>query len=145
MKAVIQRVKKAAVFVKNKKISQIKKGCLVFLAIEKIDEKKQADWLARKIVNLRFLNDNFAKMNYSLKQKNQEVLVVSQFTLAAFCQKGNRPDFSFAANKEKGKELYNYFIEKIRKEGIRVKSGKFGALMEVKLTNDGPVTFILEK
>lgn len=144
MKAVIQRVKKAKVFVKGKVISQIGSGFLVFLGISRDDTFKQVDWLAKKIVNLRIMSDEADKMNKSLKEIKGQLLVVSQFTLYGDCRKGNRPSFIKAAEPIKAEEFYNLFIDKARELGVEVKSGVFGAMMEIELINDGPVTIIIE-
>lgn len=144
MKAVVQRVKKAKVFVKGKVISQIGSGFLVFLGISRDDTIKQVDWLAKKIVNLRIMSDEADKMNKSLKETKGQLLVVSQFTLYGDCRKGNRPSFIKAAGPTKAKEFYNLFIDKARELGVEVKAGVFGAMMEIELINDGPVTIIIE-
>lgn len=144
MKAVVQRVKKAKVFVKGKVVSQIGSGFLVFLGISRDDTIKQVDWLAKKIVNLRIMSDEADKMNKSLKETKGQLLVVSQFTLYGDCRKGNRPSFIKAAEPTKAKEFYNLFIDKSRELGVEVKSGVFGAMMEIELINDGPVTIIVE-
>jgi len=145
MRAVVQRVKKAKVFVNNKIISQINSGFLVFLGIAQDDTEKELDWLVKKIVNLRIMADEKNKMNKSLKETNGELLVVSQFTLYGDCQKGNRPSFIKAADHKKAEKLYNLFINKTKSLGIKVKSGIFGAMMQANLINDGPVTIIVDR
>ena len=144
MKLVIQRVKNAKVEVENKIVGEIDKGFMVLLGVKKGDTTKEADYLARKLCNLRVFEDENEKMNLSLKDVNGELLVVSQFTLYGDCRKGRRPSFSSAARPEVATKLYEEFIEKARKENIVTKTGKFGAHMMVDLTNDGPVTILLE-
>lgn len=144
MKAVVQRVKKAKVSVNNKIISQIGHGFLVFLGIAQNDTEKQVDWLANKIVNLRIMSDEKGKMNKSLKETNGQLLIVSQFTLYGDCRKGNRPSFTQAADPVKAEKLYNLFIKRVKSLGVKVKSGIFGAMMEIELINDGPVTIIVQ-
>lgn len=144
MKLVIQRVANAQVEVNNKIIGQIGKGFLVLLGVTHEDNKENADYLVKKLLNLRIFPDENYKMNLSLKDVDGELLVVSQFTLYADCQKGNRPSFVEAAKPDKADELYNYFIDKCKGEGVTVKTGEFGAQMKVSLLNDGPVTIILE-
>lgn len=145
MKALIQRVKQASVKVDNQEIAQIKQGLLIFVGICKNDNESNADFLARKISNLRIFEDENQKMNLSIKDIGGQALVVSQFTLAGDCSRGNRPGFEYAAAPELAKPLYQYFSQKIATEGVEVKNGIFQADMQINLTNDGPVTFMLEK
>lgn len=145
MKALIQRVKRASVTIEGELFSAINSGILVFLGVEKGDEKENAEKLAQKIVNLRIFEDENEKMNLSLKDVNGEMLVVSQFTLCGDCKKGTRPSFDKAANPQKAVDLYEYFIKCIEDNNIPVKTGKFRAMMDVELINDGPVTFWVEK
>lgn len=145
MKALIQRVKRASVAIEGEFFSAINSGILVFLGVEKGDEKENAEKLAQKIVNLRIFEDENEKMNLSLKDVNGEMLVVSQFTLCGDCKKGTRPSFDKAANPQKAVDLYEYFIKCIEDNNIPVKTGKFRAMMDVELINDGPVTFWVEK
>ena len=146
MKVVIQRVKKAKVTVENSVVGEIKEGLLVLLGVTHEDTKEQADFLVKKILNLRIFKDENDKMNLSVKDINGEILVVSQFTLYADTTSGNRPSFTEAAKPDMANELYEYFVEQCKKENIKkVATGEFGADMQVSLQNDGPVTIILEK
>lgn len=144
MKAVIQRVREARVGVDGKTVGQIGNGILILLGVEKWDKELDADWLAEKISNLRIFEDQAGKMNLSVKEIKGELLAVSQFTLAGNCAKGRRPSFDSAAPPEEANRLYEYFVGKLRGLGLPVKTGVFQAMMQVSLTNDGPVTFILE-
>lgn len=145
MKLVIQRVSEAKVEVKNKVVSKIGKGFLVLFGVGEGDTKEQADFLAKKLCNLRVFEDENEKMNLSIKDIDGELLIVSQFTLYADCQKGNRPSFINAAKPEIANELYEYFIKECKNLVKNVKEGVFRADMKVSLLNDGPVTIILEK
>lgn len=145
MKALIQRVKRASVTVDGAKISEISKGILVFLGVEKEDVFENAEKLADKICKLRIFEDENEKMNLSVTDVEGELLVVSQFTLCGDCKKGTRPSFDKAASPDVAVKLYNYFIEYLKNKNISVKTGKFQAMMDVELINDGPVTFWLEK
>ncbi len=145
MKALIQRVKRASVTVEGEKISEIGKGILVFLGVEKQDNGENAEKLAEKISKLRIFEDENEKMNFSVMDVQGEILVVSQFTLCGDCKKGTRPSFDNAAKTELAVELYEYFVELLKEKNISVKTGKFRAMMDVELINDGPVTFWLEK
>lgn len=145
MKIVVQRVNNAKVEVNNEIIGKINKGFLVLVGITHEDTTEIADYLVQKLLNLRIFSDEDDKMNLSIKDINGELLIVSQFTLYANCQRGNRPSFIDAAKPEMAENLYNYFVQKCKNENIKVETGKFGADMQVSLTNDGPVTIILEK
>lgn len=146
MKLVIQRVKNAKVEVENKIVGKIDKGFMVLLGVKKGDTTKEADYLARKLCNLRVFEDENEKMNLSLKDVNGELLIVSQFTLYGDAKEGNRPSFIEAELPDKANELYEYFMEKCKENGIeKVEHGVFGAHMDVSLTNDGPVTILIEK
>ncbi len=144
MRAVIQRVKSSSVTVGDETVGKIDNGLLVLLGVAKPDQAADADFLAEKIVNLRIFEDEQGKMNRSLIDIGGEMLVVSQFTLLGDCRKGRRPSFTEAAGPDKANELYEYFVAQVRKTGITVATGRFRAMMEVALINDGPVTLILE-
>lgn len=145
MKIVLQRVKKAAVKVNQQVIAQIGPGVCLLVGVEKGDSETVISYLARKVAELRIFPDQQGKMNLSLLDLNREVLVVSQFTLAASIKKGRRPSFDRAEKPERARQIYEKFIENLRAWGLKVQTGQFQALMEVDLINDGPVTFILEK
>ena len=145
MKVVIQRVSQATVKVSDKIISEIKLGFLILLGVEKSDSKEDINWLVSKILNLRVFSDNELKMNLSIKDIKGEIIVVSQFTLHAKTKKGNRPSYINAANPEYAKPLYDEFISKLKNESVvNVKSGIFGANMQLTIVNDGPVTIIID-
>ena len=145
MKLVIQRVKNASVDVDNKTVGKINNGFLVLLGIKSSDTKQDADYLVRKLINLRVFTDENDKMNLALKDVNGELLIISQFTLYGDCKKsGNRPSFSDAAKPEIAIPLYEYFVEECKKQIPIVETGIFGADMKVSLLNDGPVTIIIE-
>ena len=144
MRAVIQRVRSSSVTVEDEVIGKIGKGLLVLLGVETSDKTDDAKYLADKIVNLRVFEDRDHKMNRSLIDMGGEMLVVSQFTLLGDCKKGRRPSFVKAAPPELANELYEQFVELVRQKGVTVKTGRFQAMMEVSLVNDGPVTLIVE-
>ena len=144
MRAVIQRVTSASVSVDQKLVSRIDAGLLVFLGVSVADERADAVFLSDKIANLRIFEDENGKMNRSLLETGGEMLIVSQFTLYGDCRKGRRPSFIDAAPPEKAESLYEYFTEQVKKRGITARTGKFRAMMEVTLVNDGPVTLIVE-
>ncbi|MEM7425196.1 MAG: D-aminoacyl-tRNA deacylase [Pseudomonadota bacterium] len=144
MRALIQRVAKASVDVDGETIGKSGRGLMILVCAMQDDEEAQADALARKIVNLRIFADEAGKMNKSLLDIGGSALVVSQFTLAADTSRGNRPGFSAAAAPDKGDALYQHFCGAVRSHGVQVETGRFGADMQVKLTNDGPVTIWLE-
>ncbi len=144
MKAVIQRVSEAFVVVESKRVGEIGIGIVLLLAVESNDSEKDADWLAKKIVELRIFGDSDGKMNLSVQDAGGSILAISQFTLAGSCDKGRRPSFIAAAPPEEGKRLYEYFVKKTAETGVPVATGIFQADMKVSLVNDGPVTFILE-
>ena len=145
MKALLQHVKRASVTVDGELISKINKGILIFLGVEKGDSEENADKLSEKITKLRIFEDENDKMNLSVTDVDGEILVVSQFTLCGDCKKGTRPSFDKAATPDIASELYEYFVKKLKEKNIKVQTGKFRAMMDVELVNDGPVTFWLEK
>ena len=145
MKIVVQRVKEAKVEVENKVVGNIEKGFLVLVGITHDDTEIKADYLAKKLVNLRVFEDENQKMNLSIKDVKGKLLIVSQFTLYANCKEGNRPSFTKAAKPEMANDLYEYFCKKCEEYEIDVEKGIFGADMQVSLINDGPVTIIMEK
>lgn len=144
MKFVVQRVKNAQVVVDEKTVGKIENGFLVLIGITHTDTKEIADYLIKKLINLRVFEDENQKMNLSLNDVNGSLLLVSQFTLYADCSNGNRPSFTEAAKPEFAKELYEYIIDECKNRVDKVETGIFGADMQVKLVNDGPVTIILE-
>lgn len=144
MKVLIQRVKKSSVTIDNELYSSINKGILSLVGIEKGDTLEEVQKLAKKIVNLRIFPDDVGKMNKSLIDIQGEMLIVSQFTLCGDCKKGTRPSFDKSAPPEIANELYEEFIKEVQSYGIKTGNGKFGAMMDVELINDGPVTFMLE-
>ena len=145
MKLVIQRVTQAKVEVNKKIVGKINKGFMVLLGVAEGDTKEQADYLVKKLCNLRVFEDENEKMNLALKDVNGELLIISQFTLCADCSGGNRPSFIGAEKPEKANELYEYFCEQCSNKGYKVEKGIFGADMQVSLINDGPVTIIIER
>ena len=146
MKLVIQRVKEAKVEVEGEIVGKIGTGFLVLLGVSEEDTKENADYLVKKLCQLRVFTDENNKMNLALKDVGGELLIVSQFTLYADTTSGNRPSFIQAAKPEKANELYEYFCQECeQKYGIHVEKGIFGANMQVSLLNDGPVTILIEK
>ena len=145
MKLVVQRVKNAKVDVDSKTVGKIDKGFLVLLGVTQNDTKNEADYLVKKLCNLRVFEDENGKMNLSIKDVEGELLIVSQFTLYADCTWGIRPLFVNAAKPEIAEPLYQYFCSECVNNGIHVEKGIFGADMKVSLLNDGPVTIIIEK
>jgi len=144
MRAVIQRVKSSSVAVENETVGKIGKGLLILLGIAKADKTDDVKYLADKIVNLRIFEDENRKMNRSLMDTGGEMLVVSQFTVLGDCKKGRRPSFVNAAAPDHASELYRIFVEAVRQKGVPVETGRFQAMMEVHLLNDGPVTLMLD-
>jgi D-tyrosyl-tRNA(Tyr) deacylase len=144
MRAVVQRVKSARVDVGGRTVGEIGKGLLVFLGVGQEDSEKDSEYLANKVAHLRIFSDEKGLMNLSVMESGGAVLVVSQFTLWADCIKGRRPSFTRAASPEEAKDLYEHFIRSLRSIGLRVESGVFQETMEVHLTNDGPVTILLD-
>ncbi len=145
MKALIQRVKSASVTIDGELYSKIGKGLLVFLGVEKEDTVENCEKLSQKVLNLRIFEDENDKMNLSINDVKGEILVVSQFTLCGDCKKGTRPSFDKAAHPDIAVKLYEDFVGKIRASGLKTETGKFRAMMDVELVNDGPVTFMVEK
>lgn len=144
MKVLIQRVKKASVTIENNLYSNISKGILAFVGIEKGDSIEQIQKMAKKLSGLRIFPDENDKMNLSILNIKGEMLIVSQFTLCGDCKKGTRPSFDKSAHPDIAKKLYEDFITEIQNYGIKTQTGVFGAMMDVELINDGPVTFMLE-
>ena len=145
MKVVLQRVKEASVKVRRGAVAgQVGPGVCLLVGVEKGDTDADAGYLAKKVVELRIFPDMAEKMNLSLIDIQGEVLAVSQFTLVGSVKKGRRPSFDKAEKPERAEQLFNYFVAQIENQGIKVATGVFGAMMDVSLTNDGPVTFILQ-
>ncbi|MDD2389763.1 MAG: D-aminoacyl-tRNA deacylase [Desulfobacterales bacterium] len=144
MRAVIQRVKHSCVTVNGETVGEIRSGLLVLLGVAAGDTESDAIYLADKIARLRIFEDENGKMNLSILETGGSMLVVSQFTLLGDCRKGRRPSFAHAAPPNPANTLYEYFITLVRENGIGVETGIFGAMMEVSLVNDGPVTLIVE-
>ena len=144
MRVLLQRVRRASVAVAGETVGEIGHGILLFIGITAGDARADADWLAKKAAGLRIFEDEAGKMNKSLLDVGGEALVVSQFTLYADCRKGRRPGFDMAGDPAAANELYEYFTERLKSEGVaRVATGRFGADMLVSLENDGPATFLL--
>ena len=144
MRTVVQRVNNAKIKVDNKIIAGIGKGLLIFLAVGKDDKDEDLQYIEEKIVNLRIFEDSMGKMNLSVLDIKGEILMVSQFTLYGDCRRGRRPSFTEAAPPEMANEYYERIIMDLKSRGIAVSTGQFQAHMEVELTNDGPVTLILD-
>ena len=144
MRIVLQRVKEASVTVAGKIVGQIGPGMLLLLGVGQGDSEQDVSFLADKVLQLRIFADTEDKMNLSIQDVKGEILVVSQFTLYGDCRRGRRPSFDGAAPPETARALYELFVRELKKSGLKVEMGIFAARMDVKLTNDGPVTFILE-
>ncbi len=144
MKGLIQRVSSASVSIDDKVRGEIKNGLVLFLAIEAHDDEQSADKLLAKILSYRVFEDEYSRMNLGLLDIHGDLMIVSQFTLAADTRKGLRPSFSRAADPAQGERLYRYFVEQAGSRGVRVVTGKFGADMMVSIQNRGPATFLLE-
>lgn len=144
MRAIIQRVKRASVEVEGEVVGSIGRGLLVFLGIHAHDTTKEADWLIKKLIRLRCFSDSEGRMNRSIEEEQGAFLVVSQFTLYANCNRGNRPDFLDAAPPAIALPIYTYFVTGLRLQGSEVATGIFGAHMDVTLCNEGPVTLLVE-
>ncbi|HEY80638.1 MAG TPA: D-tyrosyl-tRNA(Tyr) deacylase [Anaerolineae bacterium] len=145
MRVVIQRVSEASVTVENEAVAAIGIGYLVLVGVTHDDTPAQAEWLARKVAGIRLFEDDQGLTNLALADVGGEVLAVSQFTLYADARKGRRPSFVHAARPEMAEPLFNRFVAALRREGVRVQTGVFGAHMRVALVNDGPVTILLER
>jgi len=144
MRAVVQRVGKAAVVVDSESVGEIGAGILVLLGVNRDDNESNAEKMVDKVLNLRIFNDDQGKMNLSCLEVNGDALVISQFTLYGDCRKGRRPSYAHAAEPEKAERLYEYFVRKMREFPLKVETGIFGAMMSVSLVNEGPVTLIVE-
>jgi len=144
MRAVVQRVSRAQVTVQGEVTGRISRGLVVFLAVGNADNKSDADYLADKIVGLRIFEDDNGKMNLAVSDIRGEILVVSQFTLYGDVRRGKRPSFDAAASPLRARELYEYFVERIRATGLVCETGRFQETMQVDLVNDGPVTILLD-
>lgn len=144
MRAVIQRVRRAAIMVAESSVGQIGPGLVILLGVRRGDREEDADWMVEKIAHLRVFEDGEARLDRSLLDTGREALVVSQFTLYGDVAKGRRPDFTKAAGSAEAEPLYDRVVQGLRGRGVRVHSGIFGARMLVNLENDGPVTLILE-
>jgi D-tyrosyl-tRNA(Tyr) deacylase len=144
MRAVLQRVSRATVTVEEEVVGEIGAGLLVLLGVGANDTLADADYLAEKMIGLRIFDDADGKMNLPVADVDGAILVVSQFTLYGDTRRGKRPSFDAAAPPEKARELYEYFVEKIRAAGLRCETGRFQAAMQVELVNDGPVTILLD-
>ena len=145
MRALLQRVSYASVTVDGRIVGQIDRGYVVLLGVTHSDGEAEAEWLANKIAGLRLFEDEAGKMNLSLFDVEGSVLVVSQFTLYGDARKGRRPSFTAAARPEQAEPLVDYFCDKLRQRGLTVATGRFGAMMQVEIHNDGPVTLMLER
>lgn len=145
MRVVLQRAKQASVTVAGEIVGAISHGYVLLVGVTHEDSEAQADWLADKIAGMRLFEDNEGKMNRGLQDVGGSILSVSQFTLYADTKKGRRPSFIEAARPDQAEPLWEYFNERLRSHGLAVETGCFGAMMDVQLINDGPVTIILEK
>lgn len=144
MRVVIQRVSEASVKVDNQIVGEIGKGLMLLIGVDENDETADADWLVKKILDVRVFSDEEGKMNHSVKDINGEILCISQFTLISDYKKGNRPSYIKAAKPDKAIPLFEYFKDEIKKSGLKTESGIFGADMKVSLINDGPVTLVFD-
>ncbi|AZI54332.1 D-tyrosyl-tRNA(Tyr) deacylase [Epilithonimonas vandammei] len=144
MKVVLQRVNNSSVEVDGKVVGKIEKGLMLLIGVDETDEHSDADWLAKKILDVRVFSDDEGKMNHSVRDISGEILCISQFTLISDYKKGNRPSYIKAARPEKAIPLFEYFKEELKKSGLKIESGIFGADMKVALINDGPVTLVFD-
>ena len=144
MRVVTQRVSEASVKVDNQIVGEIGKGLMLLIGVDESDENSDADWLVKKILDVRVFSDDEGKMNHSVKDINGEILCISQFTLISDYKKGNRPSYIKAARPDKAIPLFEYFKDEMKKSGLKTESGIFGADMKVSLINDGPVTLVFD-
>lgn len=144
MRVLVQRITQAKVTVEGAEVGRVGAGLCLFFGVAKDDTRQSAEYLAAKIADLRIFEDENGKLNRSLGETGGEVLVVSEFTLYGDCSKGRRPSFSQAAPPEDARRLYDYFVQRLRDQGLKVATGNFQAKMEVSLVNDGPVTLIID-
>lgn len=146
MRVILQRVTSSQVLVAGEVIGKIDRGFNLLVGIAETDTEAELDWMARKCLDLRVFPDGEqGRFDRSIQEINGEILVISQFTLYGDCRKGRRPSFDQAAAPNRAEQMYERFVEKLRESGLRVETGKFGAMMQVSIENDGPVTLILEK
>ena len=145
MKVLVQRVTSASVEIEGKIVGEIDNGLLLLVGIAENDNEEHLNWVAEKCVNLRIFEDELGKMNRSVLEEQGGILTISQFTLLADTRKGRRPSYIYAANPEKGQDFYNKFIELLKAYHLKVETGIFGAMMNIKLVNRGPVTIMIEK
>lgn len=144
MRIVVQRSKHASVIVSGETIGEITHGLVLLVGINHEDTEQDVEFVADKVANLRIFEDEQGKMNYSVLEQGGQILSISQFTLYGDCRKGRRPNFMAAARPEQAEPLYELFNQKLREKGLQVETGRFGAMMQVQLINDGPVTLIVE-
>lgn len=144
MKVVLQRVSEAHVKVDNEIVGKIEKGLMLLIGVDEADEISDADWLVKKVLDVRVFSDEDGKMNHSVKDINGEILCTSQFTLISDYKKGNRPSYIKAAKPDKAIPLFEHFKDEMKKSGLKIESGIFGADMKVSLINDGPVTLVFD-
>lgn len=144
MKVVLQRVSEASVRVDDKIAGEITKGLMLLVGVDEADDNSDADWLVKKITDVRVFSDSEGKMNHSVKEINGEILCISQFTLISDYKKGNRPSYIKAAKPDKAIPIFEYFKDELKKTGLKIESGIFGADMKVSLINDGPVTLVFD-
>ena len=144
MKVVLQRVSEASVKVDNKIVGKIGNGLMLLIGVDENDDHVDADWLVKKVIDVRVFSDETGKMNHSVKDIKGEILCISQFTLISDYKKGNRPSYIKAAKPDKAIPLFDYFKEELKKSGLKIESGIFGADMKVSLINDGPVTLVFD-
>ena len=144
MKVVLQRVSEASVKVDNEIVGTIQNGLMLLIGVDENDENVDADWLVKKVIDVRVFSDEAGKMNHSVKDIKGEILCISQFTLISDYKKGNRPSYIKAAKPDKAIPIFEYFKEELKKSGLKIESGIFGADMKVSLINDGPVTLVFD-